>query len=425
MKISAPRGTVDVLPENSYKWRFVENAARKIADLFNYSEIRTPVFEQTELFVRGIGNSSDIVRKEMYTFADKKGRSMTLRPEGTATVMRAVAEHKLYAAGVSKLFYIGPFFRYERPQAGRYRQFHQFGLEGIGSESPLLDGEIIHATYSFFASLGLKELKVQLNSLGCGDCRLHYREALTAYLQKNREELCGDCGERFSLNPLRILDCKNPRCREIVADSPLMLDFLCGGCREHFDGLVKFLEAVELPYVINARIVRGLDYYTRTVFEIVSRDLGAQDALCGGGRYDLLGEEIGGRKIPAVGVAMGLERTIAIMEKLGLSFGSPHRPQVYVAALDAASSPAASAFLAELRRAGVSAERDYAGKGVKAQLKDASALGCRFAALFGENERAARKAAVKDMESGVQEEIPVAEAVSYLLDRLQPGSNLE
>ncbi len=414
MKISVPRGTCDVLPQNSYKWSFIESAARRTASLFGYREIRTPVFEHTELFARGIGSGSDIVRKEMYTFEDKKGRSLTLRPEGTATVMRSIIENNLCLSGIAKLFYIGPFFRYERPQEGRYRQFHQFGLEAAGLDSPLLDAEIVHAACSFFSALGLKDLTVQLNSLGCPSCRPAYRSALVSFFEGRSDELCQDCRERLGLNPLRILDCKNPSCRGIAAEAPVMLDFLCGDCGAHFESLQKALSLYSISYSVNRRIVRGLDYYTRTVFEILSGKLGAQDAICGGGRYNGLAEEIGGKSVPAVGFAAGIERTAALMEKCGCSFGKPPSPRVFVVPLDESCDMTAAGILGELRNAGVASDLCYSRKSVKRIFRDVADAGAEYAYIIGPDELSSGRISVKSMRDKVQFDIGLDEAVSFL-----------
>lgn len=414
MQISAPRGTADILPENSYKWAFIEQKARAISDVFGYSEIRTPIFEHTELFVRGIGGSTDIVRKEMYVFADKKGRSLCLRPEGTATVMRSVLEHKLYSRNHNKLFYIGPFFRYERPQAGRFRQFHQFGLEALGIENPAIDAEIIHAIYRFFRELGLESLKVSLNSLGCSECRPSYRKSLVDFLEQRKPSLCTDCQERLDINPLRVLDCKNKQCKDIIKESPVMLDFLCSKCSTHFSGLRNYLSLFSLAYEIDPRIVRGLDYYTGTVFEVVSDLLGSQDALCGGGRYDLLAQEIGDKPIPAVGVAVGLERTLSIMEKYNCSFGKKSAPKVYIASFDEACNDMAESVLCKLRENMISSDRDYLGRSLKAQMKEASNLSAEYVFIIGGDEVASGKITVKRMSDGEQQTIPVNDIVNFL-----------
>lgn len=415
MKISVPRGTCDVLPANSYKRAYIENAAREISSLFGYKEIRTPVFEHTELFCRGIGSGSDIVRKEMYTFEDKKGRSLTLRPEGTATVMRSIVENNLCQTGYAKLFYIGPFFRYERPQEGRYRQFHQFGLEAAGVDSPLLDAEIIHAACSFFGKLGLENLTVQLNSLGCPECRPAYREALVSFFESKKDDLCGDCKERLAINPLRVLDCKNAACRAIAADAPVMLDYLCPECSNHFDIVKKALEVYGINYAVNRKIVRGLDYYTRTVFEVVSDQLGAQDAICGGGRYNNLAEEIGGKSIPAVGFAAGIERTAALMEKRGCSFGKEPAPEVFVVPFEESCVMKAAEVLGRLRNSGISSDLTYSKKNIKKIFRDIAEAGAAYAYIIGPDEMAAGKISVKSMKDKSQAEINDSEAVEFIL----------
>lgn len=417
MKITVPRGTCDVLPVDSYKWSYIEEKAREIANRFNFREIRTPVFEHTELFIRGIGNSTDIVRKEMYTFDDKKGRSMTLRPEGTATVMRSVLENNLYLTIPTKLFYIGPFFRYERPQEGRYRQFHQFGLEAIGIDSPEIDAEIIHSACTFFEALGLKEIKVQLNSLGCSECRPKYREALISFFENHREELCSDCKERLSVNPLRVIDCKNPNCKQIALNAPVMMDFLCDDCKKHFEKLQKFLSIYSVDFNVNPRIVRGLDYYTRTVFEIVSNQLGAQDAICGGGRYNGLAEEIGGKNLPAVGFAAGIERTIALMTKCGCSFGKEPSPRVIVIPLDNSCDEYAASVLAKLRNAKISADMVYVKRNLKKILKDVSTSETEYAYIIGSDEMSANKISVKLLKEKNQIDISIDNVVNFVSGR--------
>ncbi len=414
MQISAPRGTADILPDISYKWSYVEEVARKIATTFCYDEIRTPIFEHTELFIRGIGTSTDIVRKEMYVFADKKDRSLTLRPEGTATVMRAVLQHKLYAKNFNRLFYIGPFFRYERPQAGRFRQFHQFGLEALGLSNPAIDAEIMHSTCSFFNALGIDNLSIGLNSLGCIECRPDYRKSLIDFLSAKKDELCEDCRERLAVNPLRVLDCKNKQCKEVVAQSPIMLDFLCSGCNEHFSRVQHYISTFSLPFKINPRIVRGLDYYTGTVFEVVSDLLGAQDALCGGGRYDLLAEEIGGKIIPAVGVAMGLERTINIMDKYNCSFGKKRTPKVYIISLDDSCDDMVASLLCRLRDNSIAADRDYSSRSLKAQMKEASLSEAEYAFIIGQDEVSSGMVKVKRMSDSYQEDVNIESVIDFI-----------
>jgi histidyl-tRNA synthetase len=421
MDIKAPRGTYDILPEESFKWQHVEEMARKIAGVYGYREIRTPIFEQTELFVRGIGSTTDIVQKEMYVFKDKKGRSMTLRPEGTATVVRACLEHNI-CQNLNKLFYIGPFMRYERPQSGRFRQFHQFGLEALGSMMPALDAEVIQATYDFFCGLGLKELHVEINSIGCRECRPAYKEALVEFFKGRSDELCPDCSVRLINNPLRLLDCKVKNCRDIAHVAPSIFSHLCGDCKTHFTKLQAYLEAARLPFSINPLIVRGLDYYTRTVFEVISSDLGAQDALCGGGRYDHLAEEIGGRATPAVGVAIGLERTISVMDKLKLEFPRPRTVDIFLISLGEEAELIVHGLLKEFRARGYYAERDYLGRGLKGQMKDAHHRDARLAAILGSDEIKAKSITVRDMASGEQRPIPLKDVVHEVQKRLEGGT---
>ena len=421
MSINAPRGTYDILPEESYKWHFLEEKARKIAEIYGYREMRTPVFEQTELFVRGIGEGTDIVQKEMYVFKDKKGRSLTLRPEGTATVVRAVVEHNLCQNTLNKIYYIGPFMRYERPQAGRYRQFHQFGIEALGSMLPSLDAEVIQATYDFFKSLGLKELQVELNTIGCRVCRPAYREALIGFFSGKTEDLCPECKTRLSHNPLRILDCKQKKCREIAHVAPSIFGSLCNECKTHFAKLQEYLKAIKLPFSINPLIVRGLDYYTKTVFEVVSSELGAQDALCGGGRYDHLAEEIGGKPCPAVGVAIGLERTIYVLEKLNLFTEKPRGLDLYLIALGDEADLPVNTLARELRQAGIYCDRDYLGKSLKAQMKDAHNRDAKLVAIMGSDEINAQVITLKDMGTGDQTSLPLNNLVETVKKRLEGG----
>lgn len=413
-----PRGTKDILPEECGQWRYVEKTVRDVCALYGYREIRTPVFEHTELFLRGIGETTDVVEKEMYSFEDRGGRSVTLRPENTAAAVRAYLEHKLYAdAALSKLFYIGPMFRYDRPQAGRYRQFHQFGIEAIGSASPAVDAEAIVLAAQFLRSLGLKELTLYINSVGCPNCRPVYREKLQAFLAEKKDELCPDCRSRFDRNPLRILDCKNERCNALTAGAPEMQDCLCEECAAHFDAVKRFLTAAGAQYTINPRLVRGLDYYTKTAFEIQYAPLGAQSAVCGGGRYDGLVEECGGKPTPAVGFAIGLERVLLALEKQALLPAAKEALDVYVAPLGDAARETAFRTLCALRRAGWKAETDYAGRSLKAQLKTADKLGAKYVAVFGEDEIKTGSVLLKCMETSEQQKIQA----DQLLEALAAG----
>ncbi len=405
MEISAPRGTKDILPDSSGHWQYVEGTARAVCRDFGYYEIRTPVFEHTELFLRGIGETTDIVQKEMYTFADKGGRSITLRPENTAGVVRAYVEHKLYGESQqpAKMFYIGPMFRYDKPQAGRFRQFHQFGIEAVGSAGPAVDAEVIHAAMEFFRRLGLKDLNLFINSVGCPVCRPVYRARLQDALRDKLGEFCDDCRSRFDRNPMRILDCKNEKCNMLSKDAPQMGDCLCDECRDHFAGLQTMLSAAGLGYRLNPRLVRGLDYYTKTAFEIQYPPLGAQSAICGGGRYDGLIEEVGGDPTPAIGYAIGLERVLLALDKQGLLSPVSREIDVFVAAVDDKTRALAFKLACELRMAGLVCDMDYMNRSLKAQLRQANRYPARFVAIIGEDEAALNKVALKNMQTGEQQ----------------------
>ncbi len=405
MEISAPRGTKDILPDSSGHWQYVEKTAREVCRDFGYYEVRTPVFEHTELFLRGIGETTDIVQKEMYTFTDKGGRSITLRPENTAGVVRAYVEHKLYGDSQqpAKLYYIGPMFRYDKPQAGRFRQFHQFGIEAIGSAGPAVDAEIILAALEFFRRLGLKDLNLFINSVGCPKCRPVYRTLLQDALRDRLDGFCEDCRSRFERNPMRILDCKNEKCNALSKDAPQLGDCLCDECRDHFAGLKAMLTAAGAQYRLNPRLVRGLDYYTKTAFEIQNPPLGAQSAVCGGGRYDGLIEEIGGEPTPAIGYAIGLERVLLALEKQNLLPDVDRGIAVFVAAIDDQTRALAFKLAAELRRAGLACDMDFMNRGLKAQLRQANRYPARFVAIIGEEEAARNKVALKNMQTGEQQ----------------------
>ncbi len=412
--INIPKGTKDVLPQESYKWHYVENLARKTAADFCVSEIRTPTFEHTELFLRGVGDTTDIVNKEMYTFEDKGGRSITLKPEGTAGVARAFIENSLYA-GVqpTKMYYITPVFRYERPQAGRLREHHQFGVEYYGSDSPYADVEVMMIAKTFFDRLGIKKLKLNINSIGCRECRKNYNAALKEYLRSRLSDMCPTCRERFEKNPLRILDCKEEGCKAVTAGAPVILDYLCDDCRAHHESVCKQLSLLGIDYEVNPHIVRGLDYYTRTVFEFISSDIGAQGTVSGGGRYNNLIEDVGGKPCPAVGFGMGLERLILTMEALGLPFGEESRPEVYIAPLCDEAKDEAMLTANALRSAGVSCDTDLLGRSFKAQLKYVNKIGAKYMIVIGTDEIQSGVYQVKNMLSGESEQVEKGNLAEY------------
>ena len=411
--INIPKGTKDVLPQDSYKWQYVEGVARDMAKLFNLKEVRTPTFEHTELFQRGVGDTTDVVTKEMYTFKDKGDRSITLKPEGTAGATRSFIENGM-ASGVlpAKMFYITPAFRYERPQAGRLREFHQFGVEIFGAKSAQTDAEAIAAADALLKKLGL-QVKLYINSIGCKTCRAEYNKALKAFFAPHLESLCYDCKTRYEKNPLRLLDCKEENCKKINAAAPSMLDYLCEDCKAHFEEVKSCLTLAGVEYEIDNRIVRGLDYYTRTVFEFVSTAIGAQGTVCAGGRYDGLIEELGGNSVPAVGFAAGLERLLIVMEQTGVVIPEPQKPTVYLAGMDNACRRKAFEIAASLRSAGVFAEIDHMDRSVKAQFKYADKLGAKYVAVIGGNELAEGVMNVKNMASGESEKVKFNDAVAY------------
>lgn len=413
--INIPKGTKDVLPQEAYKWHYVEGLARKTAKDFCASEIRTPTFEHTELFLRGVGDTTDIVNKEMYTFEDKGGRSMTLKPEGTAGVARAFIENSLYA-GVqpTKMYYITPVFRYERPQAGRLREHHQFGVEYYGSDSPYADVEVMMIAKTFFDRLGITKLKLNVNSIGCKKCRKDYNAALKEYLRARLDKMCPTCRERFDKNPLRILDCKEEGCRAITAGAPLILDYLCDDCRAHHESVCAQLTKLGIDFEVNPHIVRGLDYYTRTVFEFISSDIGAQGTVSGGGRYNDLIEDVGGKPCPAVGFGMGLERLILTMEALGLPFGEQNVPDVYIAPLCDEAKDEAMLIADKLRHAGISCDTDIIGRSFKAQLKYVNKTGAKYMIVIGTDEIASGNYQVKDMLTGNAAQVAKDDLVAYL-----------
>ncbi|MBQ7368341.1 MAG: histidine--tRNA ligase [Clostridia bacterium] len=411
--INIPKGTKDVLPQDAYKWQYVESVARDTAKLFNLKEVRTPTFEHTELFQRGVGDTTDVVTKEMYTFRDKGDRSITLKPEGTAGVARSFIENGM-SGGVlpAKLFYITPAFRYERPQAGRLREFHQFGVEIFGAKSAQTDAEAIATADALLKRLGL-QVKLYINSIGCPACRAEYNKALKAFFAPHLDGLCYDCKNRFEKNPLRLLDCKEETCKKINANAPSMLDYLCEDCKAHFEEVKACLAGAGVEYEIDSRIVRGLDYYTRTVFEFVSTAIGAQGTVCAGGRYDGLIEQLGGAPTPAVGFAAGMERLLIVMEQTGVQIPEPQKPTVYLAGMDDKCRQKAFELAARLRASGVSAEIDHMSRSVKAQFKYADKLGAKFVAVIGESELLEGQMSVKNMSNGETEKIAFENAVAY------------
>ena len=409
MLTNAPRGTKDILPEQAGNWLYLENKIRELCALYGYEEIRTPTFEHTELFQRGIGEGTDVVDKEMYTFTDRGGRSITLRPENTAAAVRAYLQNKLYAKGLVKLFYIGSMFRYDRPQAGRLREFHQFGVEALGEKNPAVDAEIILLAWEFLRNLGLNDLKLKINTVGCPKCRPIYRQKLTEYFTEEADELCGDCRRRLEKNPLRILDCKVDADKDFMDDAPKIETCLCDECREHFNALKNFLTAAGIDFTVDNRLVRGLDYYTKTAFEIQYAPLGAQSAVAGGGRYDGLIREIGGDDTPAVGFAAGLERILLALEMQGLLPAPTKKITAFVVSSGMEAEAYAFKLLTDLRREKISAAMDFGKKSMKAQMKSAAKSGAKFALIVGEDEVASSTVTVKNLETSAQEKIPLAE----------------
>jgi histidyl-tRNA synthetase len=417
MQIQACKGTRDILPEDINTWHFVESSFSRTAELFGYREIRTPIFEMTDLFTRGIGETSEIVDKEMYTFPDKRGRSLTLRPEFTAPVVRAFIEHSYGTKGLAKLYYAGPIFRYENPQAGRYRQAHQFGIEAIGSASPELDVEVIALAIELFQSLGLKNLSVDINTIGCSACRPAYKSGLKEFFSARALDLCPDCVKRLERNPLRILDCKREGCRSLARGAPDIFPFLDDECRSHFDTVIGYLKEFEIPYTLNPFIVRGLDYYTRTVFEVLSGKLGAQNALCGGGRYDDLAAQLGGSQTPGVGFAVGIDRTVIVALEEGVPIPRGPSYDVFLVYMGDQARRAVVKLLLELRRKGLRAEMDYMMRGTKGQLRQADRAGAPLAVVIGDDELQSGQASLKDMKEGKQESVPFSRLAEILLER--------
>jgi len=423
MKYQTIKGTHDILPDEVGRWRAVEELVRRMMAAYHYGEIRTPVFEHTELFSRSIGQDTDIVGKEMYTFEDAGGRSLTLSPEGTAPVVRSYIEHGLGAKSPQvKLFYIAPMFRQENPQKGRYRQFHQFGMEALGPADADQDVEIIALAMRIYGQLGLRGLSLRLNSVGCRICRPGYRDVLRGFLEERLDGLCADCRQRTRSNPLRVLDCKQQDCRELTRDAPLIIDHLCPDCDRHFARVRELLEAMGLPYDLDGRLVRGLDYYTRTAFEVISGQLGAQDALGGGGRYDDLVEMLGGSPTPAVGFAAGMERLLLVLAKKDLIPPQPDAVDLFAVLLGAPARVAGLKILDGLRSRGVRAETDFLDRSLKAQMRTANRLGASYAVIIGEQELSKKRLILKNMKEGQQEEMDLDEAVEKICRTLGPAT---
>ncbi len=416
-QMTAPKGTQDILPKDSYRWQWVERQLRALCAEYGFLEIRTPVFEHTEVFVRGVGETTDVVNKEMYTFEDKGGRSVTLRPEGTAGIVRSFVENGLFNDALPvKLFYLIQCFRYEKPQKGRLRQFNQFGVELFGAADPVADATVISMPYRLFQKIGLRGMTLELNSIGCKTCRGQYREALIRYFEQDRDQLCETCRERLTKNPMRILDCKSERCRRIAADAPLITDYLCGDCRTHFEAVQQYLTAMGVDFTLNPRIVRGLDYYNRTVFEFVSREIGAQGTVCGGGRYDGMTGQFGAADQPGIGFAMGLERFLLVLEQAGIDIPDPTGPDLFWIPLGEPARQKAVTLAMELMDQGARVQYDLMGRSVKAQMKYADKIGAVCTAVLGDSELEEGAVTVKRMADGSQQKVPFAQLNSRWLE---------
>ncbi len=412
----AVKGTNDVLPADSHKWQFVEKTLIETAGLYGFREMRVPVFEHTEVFSRSVGDTTDVVQKEMYTFDDKGGRSITLRPELTAGVIRSTIEKGLiYGTLPVKVCYVGGCYRYEKPQAGRLREFHQFGVECIGAASPSADAEVISLARQALYSVGVKKISLEINSIGCPECRKAYHSALKEFFASRKDELCDTCCDRLERNPMRILDCKSPVCSEIAANAPVVIDYLCDECREHFEGVKAHLDAAGIEYKVNPHIVRGLDYYTRTVFEFVSGDIGAQSTVCGGGRYDGLIAQMGGSYTPALGFGMGIERLMLVLEGQNAELPEASKCDIYIAPMGNTASVKATELCSRLRGDGLEAQTDICGRGLKAQMKYADKIGAKYTLVLGDNELEAGKANIKCMATGEQTQISLANISDELM----------
>lgn len=415
MLTNAPKGTKDMMPDQAYKWHYIEEAFAEICRKYGFSEIRTPVFEHTELFQRGVGNTTDIVQKEMYSFKDYGDRNITLKPEGTSPVVRAYTEHKLFA-GVqpTKLYYSIPCFRYEKPQSGRLREFHQFGIETFGTSDMMADAEIISLAHDFLKEMGITDIELRINSVGCPECRKEHREALREFLKPRYDDLCGTCKERYDKNPMRILDCKSPVCQELIKGAPMMLDYLCDDCRDAFEELKKNLDAMEIEYVVDPGIVRGLDYYTKTAFEFVTSKIGAQGTVCGGGRYDHLVEEIGGPETPGVGFGLGKERLLLTMEACGAQIPEPEGTDVFIAVMGDEAKAAGLKLMRQLRQKGMAVQMDIMGRNIKNQFKYANRIKAAKTVVIGQEELEKNSFAIKDMATSQQVTVPMEKIAEEL-----------
>ena len=420
MLSKAPRGTKDITPKDVYKWHYVEKKFREICALYGYEEIRTPIFEHTEVFARSVGDTTDVVQKEMYSFTDRGDRQLSLKPEGTAGVIRSFIENKMYAdTQPTKLYYITPCFRYERPQAGRQRQFHQFGIEVLGSDGPSVDAEVISLAVQFFNEMGLKNLSVNINSVGCPTCREEYNRKLKEYLDKKVDVLCETCLERKDKNPMRVIDCKNPHCKENLQDIPFMIDHLCEDCKDHFDKLQTYLKEMDINYVVDKTIVRGLDYYKKTAFEIISNDIGSQSTVCGGGRYDGLVEMLGGPKgISGIGFALGAERLLLTLENNNIEIENPKSTDIYIATIGDAAKTKSFKLIKDLRSNHISADNDHLDKSLKAQFKYSDKLNAKYTVVIGDDELANDTATLKNMKTSEQTTIKLSEIVQELKSRM-------
>jgi len=407
----APKGTEDLLPRDSYRWHYLENKFKEVCDSFSYREIRFPTFEHTELFERGVGDTTDVVQKQMYTFDDKGGRSITLRPEGTSSVARSFLQHNQYAEALPfKAFYNVPCFRYENKQKGRLREFHQFGVEAIGSYGPSIDAEIVSLALTFLKRVGLSDLSVNINSIGCPKCRQRYREALKDFLRPRYDELCDTCKSRFERNPLRILDCKSEICQGLAKGAPVLLDYICSDCKEHFEGFKKHLDLININYTVDSGIVRGLDYYTKSVFEIISGPF----TVCGGGRYDGLIEEFGGDPLPGIGFGLGIERLLIRLDELGVEIPNDELLDLYVIALGDTAKDYCFKLVNYMRSENIKVDIDHMNRGLKPQMKYANKIGCKYTAVFGDNEISCGRVNLKNMATGEQTEVDLDKISEFI-----------